>query len=143
MRDLVWSIDSRRETVKDLIERMRELGEELLLPKDVSFHIDSSNIKSPNRKLPAQTKQHIFLIYKEAITNIIRHSDATDVKVTLINDSKGCQFVIKDNGTEKESYKSSGLGLSNMVMRAEKMRGSFNFQKANGFCVQLHLPFQL
>lgn len=114
-------MDIRRETVKDLIERMRELGEELLLPKDVSFRIDGSTIKNPNRKLPEQTKQHILLIYKEAITNIIRHSDATDVKVTLINESKGCQFVIKENRTEKEFYKYLGLGLSNMVMRAEKM----------------------
>jgi len=37
MRDLVWSIDSRRETIEDLLERMRELAEELLLPKDISF----------------------------------------------------------------------------------------------------------
>ena len=143
MRDLVWSIDSRRETIGDLIERMRELGEELLLPKDISFYIDSSNIKNPKKKLPAQTKQNIFLIYKEAITNILRHSEATNVKVTIVNTTKGCQFVIKDNGTEKESYKSTGLGLSNMVMRAEKIKGSLKFQKENGFGVHLYLPFNM
>ncbi|WP_406024582.1 two-component regulator propeller domain-containing protein [Winogradskyella sp.] len=143
MRDLVWSIDSRRETVEDLIERMRELAEELLLPKDISFYIDSSNIKNPTKKLPAQTKQHIFLIYKEAITNILRHSDATNVIVTITNDSNGCQFVIKDNGSKKESYKSTGLGLSNMVMRAEKIKGSLQFQKEDGFGVHLKLPFQM
>lgn len=143
MRDLVWSIDSRRETIEDLMERMRELAEELLLPKDISFHIDSSNLKNLTKKLPAQTKQHIFLIYKEAITNILRHSDATNVSVTIVNDPKGCLFVIKDNGSKKESYKSTGLGLSNMVMRAEKMKGSLQFQKDDGFSVHLKLPFQM
>jgi len=49
MRDLVWSIDSRRETVEDLLERMRELAEELLLPKDISFQMDSFNVKNPNK----------------------------------------------------------------------------------------------
>ncbi|MEM5564054.1 two-component regulator propeller domain-containing protein [Psychroserpens sp. AS72] len=142
MRDLVWSIDSRRETIKDLIERMHELAEELLLPKEISFQIDSSNIKNPNKKLPAQTKQNIFLIYKEAITNVLRHSDASNVNITISNQAKGCQIVIKDNGSEKDSYKSTGLGLSNMAMRAEKLKGNLDFQKENGFGVQLHLPFQ-
>lgn len=143
MRDLVWSIDSRRETIEDLIERMRELAEELLLPKAISFHIDSSNIVNPTKKLPAQTKQNIFLIYKEAITNILRHSDATQVKVTLTNHPNGCTLVIKDNGTEKESYKSTGLGLSNMTMRAEKIKGSLTFKKKKGFGVHLYLPFNM
>lgn len=143
MRDLVWSIDSRRETINDLIERMHELAEELLLPREISFQIDSSNIKNPNKKLPAQTKQNIFLIYKEAITNVLRHSDATNVNIVITNQSKGCQLVIKDNGSKKESYKSTGLGLSNMILRAEKLKGNLSFQKENGFGVQLHLPFQL
>lgn len=143
MRDLVWSIDSRRETINDLIERMHELAEELLLPKEISFQIDSSNIKNPNKKLLAQTKQHIFLIYKEAITNVLRHSDATNVNIVITNQAKGCELVIKDNGSKKESYKSTGLGLSNMAMRAEKLKGNLDFQKENGFGVQLHLPFHL
>lgn len=143
MRDLVWSIDSRRETIGDLIERMRELAEELLLPKDISFHIDSSHIKNPTKKLPAQTKQNVFLIYKEAITNILRHSDATNVNINITNNSKGCHFIIKDNGSEKECYKSTGLGLSNMAMRAKKLKGSLKFQKENGFGVHLYLPFNM
>jgi two-component sensor histidine kinase len=143
MRDLVWSIDSRRERIEDLIERMRELAEELLLPRDISFQMDSSNIKNPNKKLPAQTKQNIFLIYKESITNILRHSDATKVIVTLRNNSKGCQLIIQDNGSKKESYKSTGLGLSNMVMRAEHIKGAVSFKTENGFSVHLNLPLQL
>lgn len=143
MRDLVWSIDSRRETIADLIERMRELAEELLLPKDIAFEIDASNIKNLNKKLPAQTKQHIFLIFKEAINNIVRHSDADFVEVNLTNRSRGCQLIIKDNGSEKATYKSSGLGLSNMAMRAKKLKGTLNLTNGNGFEVCLDLPFNM
>ncbi|WP_430467607.1 sensor histidine kinase [Winogradskyella ouciana] len=143
MRDLVWSIDSRRETIADLIERMRELAEELLLPKDIAFEIDASSIKNLDKKLPAQTKQHIFLIFKEAINNIVRHSDADFVEIYLTNRSKGCQLIIKDNGSEKTTYKSSGLGLSNMAMRAEKLKGTLNLKNGNGFEVCLDLPFNM
>nr|WP_256259989.1 sensor histidine kinase [Winogradskyella luteola] len=143
MRDLVWSIDSRRETIADLIERMREIAEELLLPKDIVFEIDTTGVKNFDKKLPAQTKQDIFLIFKEAITNIVRHSDADLVEINLTNSSNGCQLIIKDNGSKKASYKSSGLGLSNMLMRAKKLKGKLNFKNDNGFKVYLDLPFNM
>lgn len=143
MRDLVWSIDSRRETTNDLIERIQEMAEELLLPKDISFEFHHNNIKYPNRKLASQVRQNLFLIYKESITNILRHSDATHVEISISNHKTGCEFVISDNGSEKECYKSTGLGLANMQLRAEAIKASFTFKKVNGFSVSLHLPFSL
>ena len=143
MRDLVWSIDSRRETIAHLIERMQELAEELLLPKNITFDINSKSIKNLDKKLPAQTKQNIFLIYKEAINNVVRHSDATHVQIKIVNGAKGCIFTVQDNGSKKEVYQSSGLGLSNMKIRAKKLKATLNFHTENGFGVQLDLPFQM
>ena len=143
MRDLVWSIDSRRETTNDLIERMQELAEELLLPKGITFKIDSTSVKFPNRKLAAHVKQNIFLIYKEAITNILRHSDANNVKITIRNYNKDCEFIIQDNGSKKESYKSTGLGLSNMQLRAEAINSTVTFKMEDGFSVHINLSYNL
>lgn len=143
MRDLVWSIDSRRSTTFDLIERMRELAEELLLPKDITFHLDSDSIKFPDRKLVSQVKQNIFLIFKEAITNILRHSDANAVAITIENYNKSCELIIKDNGNKKECYKSTGMGLSNMKLRAEAINASVIFKKDEGFSIHLNLPFNM
>jgi ligand-binding sensor domain-containing protein/two-component sensor histidine kinase len=143
MRDLVWSIDSRRETTNDLIERMQELAEELLLPKEISFQFNHSAVNYPNRKLPAQIKQNIFLIYKEAITNILRHSNANTVVITIRNYNKGCEILIKDDGCKKESYKSTGLGLSNMQLRAEAINSTVTFKMDDGFSVHLNLSFNL
>jgi ligand-binding sensor domain-containing protein/two-component sensor histidine kinase len=143
MRDLVWSIDSRHCTTIDLIERMQELGEELLLPKGITFEMDSTSIKFPDRKLTAQVKQNIFLIYKEAITNILKHSDADAVTISIQNTNKACELIITDNGSKKESYKSTGMGLSNMKLRAETIHASVTFKKEKGFCIHLNLPFNL
>lgn len=143
MRDLVWSIDSRRETTNDLIERMQELAEELLLPKEISFQFNHSTVIYPNRKLSSQIKQNIFLIYKEAITNILRHSDASTVEITFRNYNKGCELLIKDDGSKKESYKSTGLGLSNMELRAKAINSTVTFKMDDGFSVHLNLSFNL
>ena len=143
MRDLVWSIDSRRTTSNDLIERMHELAEELLLPRDISFRIDSKNTDKRNKKLAPQIKQNLFLIYKEAITNLLKHSDASHLYVTIANQGKGCIFKIEDNGGAKEKYTSAGLGLANMKLRAEAIGGTVTFETTNGFSILLQLPFQL
>lgn len=143
MRDLVWSIDSRRETTNDLLERVQEIAEELLLPKDISFEFNHKNVKYPNRKLSAQVKHNVFLIYKEAITNILRHSDASHVVISINDRADGCTFSIKDDGSKKQTYKSTGLGLSNMKMRAEAINADLSFQMENGFTVCLNLPFDL
>ncbi len=143
MRDLVWSIDSRRETVAHLIERMQELAEELLLPKSITFDINSKSIKNRDKKIPAQIKQDIFLIYKEAINNVVRHSNATHVQIEIINTTKGCNLTVQDNGSKKESYQSTGLGLSNMKMRARKLKANLTFSAENGFAIHLELPFHI
>lgn len=143
MRDLVWSIDSRRATSNDLIEHMHELAEELLMPREIAFNIDTSDVKYGAKKLSAEVKQNLFLIYKEAITNILRHSDATFISIHISNETKTCSFVIKDNGSSKENYTSTGFGMANMKMRAEAIGGTVHFEMKDGFTVRVNLPFNL
>jgi ligand-binding sensor domain-containing protein/two-component sensor histidine kinase len=143
MRDLVWSIDSRRNTSNDLIERMHELAEELLLPRDISFTIDSTGTNQGNKKLPPPVKQNLFLIYKESITNLLKHSDASHLQITIENHAKGCVFLIKDNGSVKDNYSSTGLGLANIELRAKTIGGTVTFETDNGFAIRLELPFNL
>lgn len=142
MRDLVWSIDNRKERVLDLLERMEELAEELLFPKGINFHMEKNNI-ALNKKLPIITKQHLFFIYKEAITNILRHSNAKNVWLQFKNHQGNCIVLIKDDGTLKPSKKSTGFGLSNMALRAKKMNATINFNTENGFEIYIKLPFML
>ncbi len=143
MRDLVWSIDNRRSTSNDLIERMHELAEELLLARYISFSINHEGLDQRNRKLAPQIKQNLFLIYKEALTNLLKHSDATNLEVTIVNQNKGCRFVIRDNGSLQENYISTGFGLENIQLRAKAIGGTVIFETKDGFAIILKLPFNL
>jgi len=142
MRDLVWSIDNRRERTSDLLERMEEVAEELLLPKNISFHIEKNDLNL-TKKLSITAKQHIFFIYKEAITNIIRHANAQNVWIKFTNQNGFGTLVIKDDGSLKKTIKSTGFGLVNMKRRAEKMNAILKFSTENGFEIHLKLPFKL
>ena len=142
MRDLVWSIDARKEQLGDLIERMRELAEEQLLSQDITFNIDCNSVHL-DRKLPPQTKQHLFLIFKEAVNNMLKHSDATHLEVVVRNTVKGAELSIADNGTISTKAQGAGLGLSNMTYRVEQMKGAINFNTRKGFGININLPFNL
>lgn len=130
MRDLVWSIDTRRDKVKDLVERMQEHAEEMLIPKEISCTFDIEHLPMEKR-LPIDVRQHLQLIFREAITNIVKHTDANRVRIQLGNAEDGFQMIIQDNGSgapEKWQRPSSGLGIENMKMRAQQLGGALSVE---------------
>ncbi|MEL6865041.1 MAG: triple tyrosine motif-containing protein [Bacteroidota bacterium] len=140
MRDTVWAIDARKDKIKDLIDRMRDHANELLVPKDIHFDLQVQQLNI-EQKLSANYRQNIYLIYKEAITNIAKHSNGHLVEVQLNKKGKGLEMLIRDNGQiDPSKIKSSGLGLSNMQMRAEQIGAIFNFfPEKDGFKIRLNI----
>ncbi|RRO24338.1 sensor histidine kinase [Flavobacteriaceae bacterium 14752] len=142
MRDFVWSIDSRKDRVEDLVDRMREYAEEYLLPAGITYDIQIKGTPV-SKKLDLNCRRNLFLIYKEAITNILKHSNATQVGISIYNEKKCCRFKIKDNGNLKAFKTSTGQGLANMKMRAEHINAKLSFYTSDGFGIELLLPQHL
>ncbi|HSF88572.1 MAG TPA: two-component regulator propeller domain-containing protein [Saprospiraceae bacterium] len=139
MRDVVWSIDSRRDQVKDLLDRMRENAEEMLTPRDIIFQFELGELPL-EKKLPVDERQHLFLFYKEAINNIAKHSNATQVTIHFGQFADHFELSIQDNGTAFASgTTSSGFGLQNLEMRAKKLGATFLLNKEEGFKVGLRM----
>jgi two-component sensor histidine kinase len=139
MRDLVWSIDSRRDKVKNLLDRMQEQATELLQPQDIACHFELGELPLET-KLSVNLRQHLFLIFKESLNNVIRHSNASEVWVRFGNFNGQFEMSIHDNGTQpKKSNVSTGMGLSNMRLRAGKIGGQLTLQQEDGFSVKLHM----
>ena len=88
---------------------------------------------------PKAVKFALLAVIKEALANIIRHSDATEVLVTLREHPGLYQLVIKDNGTKKE-IGTDGIGLKNIEQRVEALGGNTHFHNDKGFTVFISLP---
>ncbi|MFQ5447969.1 MAG: triple tyrosine motif-containing protein, partial [Saprospiraceae bacterium] len=139
MRDLVWSIDSRRDQVKNLLDRMREHAAEILTPNDITFRFQLGDLPL-EKKMPVIIRQHLFLIFKEAVTNICRHSCASSVVIFLGNRNDGFEMSIADNGAgTADKVPSSGLGMANMRMRAEALGAEFSVEQSDGFLVKIRV----
>jgi len=137
MRDMVWSIDSRRDKLKNLLERMQEQAADFLQPRDISYQFELGELPL-DKKLPVDIRQHLYLIFKEALNNVVRHSGASEVVVRFGNFDGQFELGISDNGTPPKKEKiSTGLGLSNMEMRAGLLGGKLRVEQAPGFSILL------
>jgi hypothetical protein len=138
MRDIVWSIDSSKKTLGDLLDRVNEFASEVFPEKSIEYVTELVGCDH-NMKLKPEIRKNVYLIIRESINNIIKHSNATHVSIKLTKEESGkCEVVISDNGTNPElNGNSSGIGLKNMQERANDISGSLKIHRENGYEVRL------
>ena len=127
-----------RESVHDLHDESINLKEALTGLTDTftfcPIHLDYDM----GYDVPRDIKYSFITIVKEALNNIIRHSNATDVHIIVREHPGLYQLVIEDNGTVKS--RGSGLGLTNMKDRVETLRGMMQLQTEKGFRIFITIP---
>jgi signal transduction histidine kinase len=95
MRDIVWLLERKQDTIGDLFQRMRETANRLL--REIDFTLECDSTKTASR-LSLDAKRHLFLFYKEAIHNVLKHSHATQVKIRMWDEDDKLALEIADNG---------------------------------------------
>ncbi len=139
MGDVVWSIDARKGTVADMLDRMKDYSSEMLQSKEIDFEFEVSGWE-PTDIVDLTVRQNLYLIYKEAINNVVKHSNATSILVEMNRAGKDSELIVQDNGSSVSSGKKvNGQGLMNMQMRAERLGGTLTVDKSNGY--RIHLKF--
>ncbi|MBK8947037.1 MAG: hypothetical protein IPM32_17455 [Ignavibacteriae bacterium] len=131
MRDIIWFINPKNEWNNDLIFKMREASSNLLAGINWNFE-SSKDIKIDLLKL--EVKRNIFLIYKESLNNIVKHSQAKNCKIKFIENSSAFYLEIIDDGIgfEIENLKRKN-GLLNIQNRAEQINAKFKID-TNIYC---------
>lgn len=148
MSDVIWSIDSRRDTIGNLLQRMQEHADEVLLPLDIRYEFSASGLNEESQ-LAGNIRQDLYFIYKEAINNIARHSDATLVEIELEQFAQTFEMFIRDNGnggnptsgagknTTHRVTAKTGQGTENMRMRAQRLGGELTIDNRVGYTLTL------
>ncbi|WP_054711952.1 ATP-binding protein [Bacillus sp. JCM 19041] len=78
---------------------------------------------------------------KEALTNVARHSNATNVDVDLHVTESIVRLSIRDNGTVKKNWQ-AGSGIRSLQLRARSMDGSLSISRENGFLLVCVIPLE-
>ncbi len=123
MGDIVWSIDPRHQQISDTVDRIRDFASGILEAKGIHWPFDAP----PRRltvKLSAGQRRHLFLIFKEGIHNIAKHSQARHARLRLRIEDGGVCGEIEDDGCGIPSGDGRGLGLRSMRERAFELGGA-------------------
>lgn len=136
---LAQGMDRIRESLHDLHDDSVDLYTEIKVLAD-NFNFCPASLQyciegNPDRKI----KYALIAIVKEALSNIIRHSNATQVDVALHEHPALYQLVVKDNGTVKNPG-GEGLGLRNIEQRVNSLKGFVNINSDSGFTVFVSIP---
>lgn len=142
MSDIVWSIDSGRDSLGALVNRIREVAEQLFQPKGILIDWEAEGLPS-ERNLPPALRQHVFLIVKEALNNAARHARATRLQIRFVYTKSLLQLTIADDGIGFPGKdQPRGNGLRNMQRRAERIGAKLQIESNRGTRVQLEVPLK-
>ena len=132
MSDIVWSVNPRNDNMEKVLQRMKEFAVEILEAKAINLHFEADeSAKSLN--LSMEKRKDFYLLYKEAINNAAKYSDASHIWVTLRSDGNIQTLEVRDNGRGFDpATVKRGNGLWNMQRRAERMGGILRLESVVG-----------
>lgn len=123
MSDIVWVVNPKRDSLHDLIVRLKNSYGETLNSLGISFRVSNlENLKEI--KLPIDFKQNLYLILKEAINNAIKHSKCSTIQLDANTRKDFIEVSVSDDGIGMDENKiDSGNGMKNIKHRAEAIGG--------------------
>jgi ligand-binding sensor domain-containing protein/two-component sensor histidine kinase len=154
MSDIVWAINPRKDHLSDLTQRMRRLASDLFTARKIAFQFRAPDMEQANLNLGANIRREVFLIFKESINNIVRHSDCAtasiefriegdELSLRVSDDGKGFDVASVEAGVESgATLMKGGNGVPNIHRRATELGGTLEIisRRGHGTIVQLKVP---
>lgn len=130
--DIVWVIHSENDDWENLFLRCKRFAADMLDSKDIEHNFSVENQRSGGPTITE--RKNIWLIFREIITNIARHSGAGQVDIQFIFKPGKLYINIEDDGDgfDSEEIKSIGYGVQNIKERTEQLKGKYTLQSQPG-----------
>jgi len=138
--EIVWAVDPKHDTLDSLVNYMGKFAQDFLSAVGVRCRLDLP-MQLPAWPLVAQTRHHLFLAFKEALNNAVKHAGATEVKISLTLGTDSFTVTVKDNGkgftlngeaASRPDRISSGQGLANLQRRLATIGGRCEITAMDG-----------
>ena len=144
--DIVWMVNPGNDAAGTLWQRMTQYASETLEPKGIELQSQIDEAVS-GLDIEMKKRREVYLIFKEVLHNIIKHSYATEVTIQVTYAAMQIEIRVVDNGkgfnlTGNKQAGLGGNGLKNMQQRAAAIGANLLFRSApgKGTEVVLQLP---
>jgi signal transduction histidine kinase len=133
LEEIVWAMNSTHDSLESLVSYFRFFAERFLGLANIAWTFDEA-LGSHRSPIDSRRRHELFLAFKEALTNIVRHSGATRVQLNLEVKGTALRLDIADDGQGFDVAKhNKGMdGIVNMRARIEKLGGEFQLDSKSG-----------
>ena len=132
MSDIVWVVNPQRDSLHDLIVKLKDSYNEFFSSVGISFQVKNVE-KSDDIKLPMEYKQNLLLMFREAINNAIKYSACKKIILEAFYKNDLIEIVLQDDGVGFDSEQINyGNGIKNMKDRAKKLKGNIKLESEIG-----------
>ena len=143
MDEIVWAVNPRHDTLEGLTSYLEKFAQDLLAAAGIRCRLDMP-LEFPSWRPTSDVRHNLFLAFKEALHNVVKHSAASETSIRLVTEASHFELVVEDNGrgftpeTTREHPRdnsarlSTGNGLENMARRLVEIHGSCRIQSAPG-----------
>jgi signal transduction histidine kinase len=139
MGDIVWAINPKRDHLIDLVQRMRNLANEVFAGRRIEHEFIAPD-DDADLRVGADLRRDVLLIFKEALNNVARHSNCSTAYVELRVETKWLELRIADDGIGLDAdARLEGNGLASMKRRARGLGGQLKVTSARGKGTELTL----
>jgi ligand-binding sensor domain-containing protein/signal transduction histidine kinase len=142
LSDIVWAINPKHDHLSNLEHRMRRFATDVLTARNINLEFQATGIQ-PDLRIGADVRRQLFLIFKEAVNNIARHSGASLAEVEVSVAQEQLVLQVTDNGIGFDpGVNADGNGLANMRKRASDLGGTAVFKSLadQGTTFTLRMP---
>ena len=139
MNAIIWSMSSSNDSLGNMVAYIRSYSLEYFENTGINCIIKLPD-DLPNLVVSGPIRRNVFLVVKEALNNVLKHSGATELRITLEKVSDGLKLYIHDNGKgiDFEKIRQFGNGLKNMKKRMDDIGIGFSIENNNGTLITLH-----
>jgi signal transduction histidine kinase/ligand-binding sensor domain-containing protein len=141
MDEIVWAVNPRHDTLESLASYLEKFAQDLLATAGIRCRLDMP-LQFPEWRLTAEVRHNLFLAFKEALHNVVKHSGA-EVHIRLTPKTASFELAVEDNGrgfalgtgdkpSDKPGRFAAGNGLENMTRRLAEIHGHCDIQTAPG-----------
>ncbi len=135
MKDFVWSLDHKNDDILRLQVYLNDFGESLFENTNISFY-SSHNLANSQTILPFYWSKQLVLIFKEAMTNTLKHSNASKVFLDFNLKKDNIIISFKDNGIGFSQKNIKRInGINNMKHRANTIHQKLIIKSKNGVSI--------
>ncbi len=141
MSDIVWAINPQKDFLSELTGKMRRFAADVFTARDIKFTFDAP--QTEEFALGANLRREIFLIFKESVNNIVKHSKCSRAEIFLNIEKDKIYLRLHDDGAGFDTHKTNdGHGLVSMKQRAAGLGGTLEIvsDEINGTTTTLIAP---